>query len=50
VTANGALPLLNAAEAALYSDLVNDRFRRAVRLEQERIDWGWAQERLASYA
>ncbi len=33
-------------EAALYADLVADRLGEAVRLEQERIDWAWARQRL----
>lgn len=40
------LARLDAAEHAVYSDLVSDRYGPAVRLEQERIDWGWALERL----
>ncbi|HKT56566.1 MAG TPA: Wadjet anti-phage system protein JetD domain-containing protein [Microbacterium sp.] len=43
---NAALPRLDAAEQSLYDDLVTDRFGPAVRLEQERIDWEWALERL----
>ncbi|GAA2529170.1 Wadjet anti-phage system protein JetD domain-containing protein [Rarobacter incanus] len=35
------LPWLTAAERALYSDLVSDRFGPAVRLEQELIGWQW---------
>jgi hypothetical protein len=34
------------AEHALYADLVADGLGERVRLEQERIDWGWAQQRL----
>jgi len=37
-----AMTGLDAAETALYADLVTDRFGLAVRLEQERIDWEWA--------
>jgi hypothetical protein len=33
-------------EADLYADLVTDRLGERVRLEQERIDWAWAQQRL----
>jgi hypothetical protein len=40
------LDRLAADEAALYADLVSDRFGDAVRLEQERVDWGWAEQRL----
>lgn len=41
-----ALPGLDGDEAALYADLVSDRYGRAVRLEQERVDWSWAAARL----
>jgi len=44
------LPRLDAAEHALYDDLVTDRFGQAVRLEQERIDWEWAAQRLEAGA
>ncbi|MEZ3160590.1 Wadjet anti-phage system protein JetD domain-containing protein [Microbacterium sp. BWT-B31] len=44
---NAALTRLDSAERSLYEDLVTDRFGSAVRLEQERIDWGWALARLA---
>ncbi len=37
---------LTPEESALYADLVTDRFGPAVRLEQERIDWAWALDRL----
>jgi hypothetical protein len=30
----------------LYTDLVTDRFGDHVRLEQERIDWTWAEQHL----
>lgn len=40
------LDQLTPAEAQLYADLVSDRLGTAVRLEQERVDWAWAQERL----
>lgn len=43
-----ALNHLSADEQHLYRALVEDRFGQGVRLEQERIDWGWASERLAS--
>ncbi|MGL4340605.1 MAG: Wadjet anti-phage system protein JetD domain-containing protein [Rhodoglobus sp.] len=39
------LPRLEPAEAALYEDLVSDRYAPAVRLEQERIDGKWALQR-----
>ncbi len=34
-------------ERALYDDLVEDRLAQKLRLEQERIDWSWATQRLA---
>ena len=37
---------LTREEAALYADLVSDRFAERLRLEQERVDWAWALERL----
>lgn len=40
------LDRLRAEEAELYADLVSDRLGDGVRLEQERVDWGWASERL----
>jgi len=40
------LRTLDAAETALYTDLVSDRYANRVRLEQERIDWEWAMARL----
>jgi hypothetical protein len=40
------LTRLSAAEAALYHDLCNDTFGQSVRLEQERIRFGWLEERL----
>jgi hypothetical protein len=41
---------LTPDEAALYDDLVTDRLGPRVRLEQERIDWTWATERLTQAA
>lgn len=41
------LDRLSTEEADLYADLVSDRLGPAVRLEQERVDWAWASERLA---
>lgn len=41
-----AVGWLGAAEQDLYRDLIEDRLGERVRLEQERIDWGWALERL----
>ena len=43
---SASLDRLTAAEAAVYDDLVSDRFAEQVRLEQERIDWAWTLERL----
>jgi hypothetical protein len=40
------LDRLTDEEAALYADLVGDRYGEAVRLEQERIAWDWAMLRL----
>jgi hypothetical protein len=40
------LDRLTDAEASLYADLVSDRLGDRVRLEQERVDWSWAVERL----
>lgn len=40
------LDRLDPGEAALYSDLVGDRYGPAVRLEQERLDWAWVTARL----
>ncbi|GMA28808.1 hypothetical protein GCM10025874_20610 [Arenivirga flava] len=41
-----ALPLLDHEEASVYEALVTDRYGKRVRLEQERIDWAWAIQRL----
>lgn len=38
------LSRLTIAEADLYADVVSDRMDERVRLEQERIDWAWAQK------
>lgn len=43
---HAALTRLTRDERDLYSDLVSDRFGDRVRLEQERIDWSWATQRL----
>ena len=40
------LPRLTAEEHALYDDLRDNRFGRQVRLEQERIGFGWVKEAL----
>lgn len=38
------LTQLTPAEQAVYAGLVGDRWGTRLRLEQERIDWGWAME------
>jgi hypothetical protein len=43
---SASLSRLDAAEGALYADLVTDRHGSSVRLEQERIDWEWVAKRL----
>lgn len=48
--ARSALTRLSADEAELYGDLVSDVLGVKIRLEQERIDWGWAQARLSAGA
>jgi hypothetical protein len=40
------LTKLTARETALYKALGNDTYGSSVRLEQERINWDWALERL----
>lgn len=40
------LPRLTPAERDLYDDLLCDRYRPGLRLEQERIGFGWVAERL----
>jgi len=40
------LDRLTADEQSLYQDLVTDRYGERLRLEQERIAWDWAMERL----
>jgi hypothetical protein len=40
------LQRLQPAEAALYSDLTADRYRPRLRLEQERVGFGWLEARL----
>jgi hypothetical protein len=42
------LDRLTPKEAALYADLRYDRLGRSVRLEQERISFGWLQSALDS--
>ncbi|MBR22195.1 MAG: DUF2220 family protein [Microcella pacifica] len=43
---SAALRQLNGEEAALYSDIVTDRYGQAIRLEQELINWEWATQRI----
>ena len=43
------LPRLNAEERALYDDLRDNRIGRHVRLEQERIGFGWVSDALARF-
>lgn len=40
------LPRLNPDEMALYDDLRDNRFRKNLRLEQERISFGWVESAL----
>ena len=40
------LDRLSAEEHTLYADLVGDRWVTGLRLEQERIDWGWVVDHL----
>ncbi|MGU3499453.1 Wadjet anti-phage system protein JetD domain-containing protein [Mycobacterium sp. C31M] len=44
--ARSALTRLTPSELALYTDVVEDRLAERVRLEQERIDWRWVEDRL----
>lgn len=44
--ATSVLTRLTRDEQNLYTDLVEDRLGDRVRLEQERIDWCWAEQRL----
>ena len=44
--ARSLLTRLTPDEQQLYQDLVEDRLGDRVRLEQERIDWNWVEERL----
>jgi len=46
--ARSVLTRLSADQAQLYGDLVSDVLGGKVRLEQERIAWGWAQARLSA--
>jgi hypothetical protein len=42
-----SVPAAPPVGAGLYHDLITDRLGRRIRLEQERIDWAWAAERLS---
>lgn len=44
--ATSSLRHLTEAEADLYADLVSDRHGERIRLEQERVEWSWATERI----
>lgn len=44
--ARSILPRLSPEEQRLYRELVEDSLGDRVRLEQERIDWGWVEGRL----
>jgi len=46
--ARSILTRLTTEEQELYAELVGDGLGERVRLEQERVDWGWVQERLES--
>lgn len=47
-SARSVLTRLTPAEQDLYAELVAGSFGERVRLEQERIDWYWAQQRLSA--
>ncbi len=44
------LPRLEPEEGALYDDLRDNRLRRNLRLEQERIGFGWVEAALTALA
>jgi hypothetical protein len=44
------LPRLRPPELELYEDLRHDRLRPALRLEQERIGFGWVERAVAALA
>jgi hypothetical protein len=44
--ATSALTRLTPEEQHVYTELVEDRLAPRVRLEQERIDWEWVEQRL----
>jgi len=45
--ARSALTRLTADERDLYTELVEGGLGERVRLEQDRVDWGWVEEKLA---
>lgn len=45
-----SLARLTPSELDLYTDLVTDRLGQRIRLEQERIDWSWVQDRIGRSA
>ncbi len=47
-TSNAELTLLTNEERRLYEDICNNRWGARLRLEQERIPWGYAWERLCA--
>lgn len=46
--ASSFLTRLTRAEQDVFADLVTDALGERVRLEQERVDWRWAEKRLAA--
>jgi hypothetical protein len=46
--ATSSLTRLTRVEQDLFADLVTDALGERVRLEQERVDWRWAEQRLAA--
>jgi hypothetical protein len=46
--ASSSLTRLTRAEQDLFADLVTDALGERIRLEQERVDWRWAETRLAA--
>lgn len=44
-----ALPRLNAVEHSLFDELRHDRIQPSLRLEQERIGFGWVEAALSAY-
>jgi hypothetical protein len=46
----GELPTLTMDERALYEDLIANHYGQGIRLEQERIGYGWVERRLHSVA